>query len=366
MAESKDLAPELYISANPHIRHPDTVPRIMSDVLIALMQAFVAAVYFFGLRAFSVTAVCVVGAVGGEALVQYLRGVPVTIEDGSAAVMGVLLAFCCPVTIPFWMALLGSFLAIIVAKQAFGGLGNNPFNPAHIGRAFLLASWPVAMTTWVAVSKLAKPLDYSLGGVTRSIELWWNPVWDVTAENAKVIAAGLDGLTQATPLAVLKTTLDGGTTTQAITFARQNLGAAFLGNVGGCLGETSALALLAGGAYLLYRGHISWRIPFPMLATVFLLTLAWTQDVSIAVFNLFIGGLMIGAFFMATDMVTTPVTKSGRLIFGMGCGLLVFLIRQFGAYPEGVCYSILLMNAATPVIDHYTRPKVFGTVKANA
>ncbi len=362
MAETKEVTPELIISANPHIRHPDTVPRIMSDVLIALLPAFVAAIYVSGLRAFTVTLVCVIGAVAGEAIVQYLRGVTITIDDGSAAVMGVLLAFCCPVTIPFWMAFLGSFLAIIVAKQAFGGLGNNPFNPAHIGRAFLLASWPVALTTWVAVSKLATRLPYTNGGAIRYYDLWWNPFWDVNEINATLKGAGLDAVTEATPLATLSSKIASGSGA-GLVYARETFWDAFVGTVGGCLGETSALALLLGAAFLFYRGHISWRIPVPMIGTVFFLTWFWIGDVTIALFHLVIGGLMLGAFFMATDMVTTPVTKPGRIIFGIGCGIIVFLIRQFGAYPEGVCYSILLMNAATPVIDHYTRPKVFGAVK---
>ena len=366
MAGNKEQVPELIVSANPHIRHSDTVPHIMSDVLVALFPAFVAGVYFFGLRAFSVTFTCVLGAVAGEALVQYLRKVPVTINDGSAAVMGVLLAFCCPVTLPFWMAFLGSFLAIIIAKQAFGGLGNNPFNPAHIGRAFLLASWPVAMTTWAVVAKIASPITYSLGGSSRTMDLWWNPFWNVSSVDKICADAGIDAVTGATPLAHLKALMASGNVEQAITFARETLFNAFIGNIGGSIGETSALALLLGGIYLYKRGHISWRIPLPMIGVVFLLTLGWTSSISIALFNLVAGGLIIGAFFMATDMVTTPVTPRGRIIFGVGCGVIIFCIRQFGAYPEGVCYSILLMNAATPIIDHYTLPAIFGAVKINA
>lgn len=366
MAGSKEQMPELIVSANPHIRHADTVPHIMSDVLVALFPAFVAGIYFFGLRAFSVTLICVLGAVCGEALVQYLRKVPITINDGSAVVMGVLMAFCCPVTLPFWMAFLGSFLAIIIAKQAFGGLGNNPFNPAHIGRAFLLASWPVAMTTWVILQRIAAPITYTLGGKARVMDLWWNPIWSVEEVGEICSKAGLDAITGATPLAYLKALVASGNVEKAYTFARETLFDAFMGNVGGSIGETSALALIIGGLYLFKRGHISWRIPVPMVGSVFLLTLGWTGSVSIALFNLVAGGLMIGAFFMATDMVTTPVTGSGRIIFGLGCGIIIFFIRQFGAYPEGVCYSILLMNAATPIIDHYTLPKIFGAVKAHA
>lgn len=366
MSATKDTTTELIISANPHLRHPDTVPSIMYDVLVALVPAFLAGVWFFGLRALSVVTVCVVGAMVGEALIQRLRGVPCTVGDGSAAVLGVLLAFCAPVTLPFWMAALGSAFAVIVAKQAFGGLGNNPFNPAHIGRAFLLASYPVAMTTWVAVSSLASELSYSLGGPRTTLDLWYNPFWDVETLNATLARAGVDAVTAATPLATLKGLLGAGKTGAALEFCRATMFDAFIGRVGGCIGETSALALLLGGAYLLWRGHVTWHIPTTMLGTVFFLTFALTKSVTVALFNLVAGGLMIGAFFMATDMVTTPVTRTGRLLFGFGCGFLVVLIRQYGAYPEGVCYSILLMNAATPIIDHYTRPKVFGTVKVYA
>jgi len=366
MADNKENIPELIVSANPHIRHMDSVPRIMSDVLVALFPAFIAGIYFFGLRAFSVTLICVLGAVCGEALVQYLRKVPITINDGSAIVMGVLMAFCCPVTLPFWMAFLGSFLAIIIAKQAFGGLGNNPFNPAHIGRAFLLASWPVAMTTWVLVSKIATPLSYDLGGKARVMGLWWNPFWSMADIDKICTQSNLDAITGATPLAHIKSLVASGNMEAAFIFAKESLFGCFIGNVGGSIGETSALALLLGAVYLFSRGHISWRIPVPMITVVFVLTLLWTGSISIALFNLVAGGLMIGAFFMATDMVTTPVTGTGRIIFGAGCGLIIFCIRQFGAYPEGVCYSILLMNAATPIIDHYTLPAIFGAVKTNA
>jgi len=362
MPEGKVLTPELVVSANPHVRHPDTIPVIMYDVLIALIPAMIAAVFIFGVRSISLIAVCTVSAVGAEAAVQRYRGIPYRIGDGSAAVTGVLLALCCPVTLPFWAAALGSAFAIVVAKEAFGGLGNNPFNPAHIGRAFLLASWPVAMTTWAAIGKIATPVVAQ----AQSLNLWWNPVWNPDVVNQRLAEAGLDGITTATPLAILKGHLAAGQSGAAITYARETLADAFFGNVGGCIGETSALAILIGGLYLLWRGHIGLRIPLSMLAAVFGLTALITGSVSIALFNLFAGGLMIGAFFMATDMVTSPVTKVGRLVFGVGCGCLIVVIRQFGAYPEGVCYSILIMNAATPIIDYYLRPKVFGAVKVYA
>jgi electron transport complex protein RnfD len=177
---------------------------------------------------------------------------------------------------------------------------------------------------------------------------------------------GLDAVTAATPLAVLKGFAFRGDTAAALQYARDNLAPAFLGNVGGCVGETSALALLLGAAWLFLRGHLTWHIPLPMLATVFGLTFALTTSITMALFNLVAGGLILGAFFMATDMVTTPVTRLGRILFGVGCGFLVVLIRQFGAYPEGVCYSILIMNSVTPLLDTWTRPRIFGEAKAHA
>ena len=318
MTNQKDL---LTVTSSPHVHSPDSVPSAMRDVLIALCPALICALYFFRLPALLVILTCVATAYLSELVCLKVmnRGKP---TESSAMVTGLLLAFCVPPALPLWMAALGSAFCIVIAKHLFGGLGQNIFNPALIGRAFLLASFPVAMTTW---------------------------------------SAPLDGVTTASPLGIMK---------EATGQALPSLGQMFLGTVSGSIGETSALALIAGGLYLLYRGHIDWRIPGCFLGTVFILTFAVGavngQGIQYPLFHLCAGGLLLGAFFMATDWVTSPVTKLGRIIFGTGCGALVVLIRLKGGYPEGVAYSILLMNVVTPLIDRYTKARVFGRVKSHA
>jgi electron transport complex protein RnfD len=312
---------KLTISTAPHFHSGNTVSAAMRDVLLALSPALVAAIYFFGFGAIKVIFTCIIVAMFSEFLAQKIRGQAITLNDYSAVVTGLLLAFCLPAGLPCWMAAIGALIAIIVGKQLFGGLGNNLFNPALVGRAVLLASWPAAMTKWI------KPFD---------------------------------GLTTATPLGMLK----------AGHSDLPSLKQLFIGNVGGSLGETCALALLLGAVYLFYKGQINWRIPFSYLGTVFVLTAiwGWTQGNSweYPIYHLLSGGLILGAFFMATDWVTSPITPKGKLVFGIGCGLLTVLIRLQGGYPEGVCYSILLMNMATPLIDRYTKRRVFGGVGRSA
>jgi electron transport complex protein RnfD len=312
----------LIVSSSPHLHSDNSVSTAMRDVLIALTPALIASLYFFRFAAAKVILTCVFVAVISEVIAQKIMKKEVTVDDYSAVVTGLLLAFCLPATIPWWMAAVGAVVAIIIGKQLFGGLGNNIFNPALVGRAVLLASWPVAMTNWV------------------------NP---------------LDGVTTATPLGMLKE----GTAAQL-----PSLGQLFIGNVGGSLGETCALALLLGAIYLLYKGHIDWRIPFSYIGTVFVLTaiigVFKGEGLWYPLYHLLAGGLILGAFFMATDWVTSPLTKKGKFIFGLGCGLLTVVIRLQGGYPEGVCYSILLMNMVTPLIDRYTKPRVFGGVSKNA
>ena len=299
---------ELIVTSSPHVRAQDSVKKIMWSVVLALLPAVFAAVYFFKARAISVVLTAVVGAVLTEYIFQKVRNKKVTIEDGSAVVTGLLLALTLPPSIPLWTAFFGSVVAIGLGKQVFGGIGQNPFNPALVGRAFLTAAYPVLMTTWT-----------------------------------------VDGVSTATPLSKMK--MDG------IATDTWNL---FVGQIGGSLGETSALALLLGFAYLLYKGYVNWRIPMAMLGSVFIGTFVFGAD---PIFHLFGGGLMIGALYMATDMVSSPTTKLGRWIFGIGAGLLVVVIRLWGGYPEGVMYSILLMNTAVPLIDRYTRPRSLGEVK---
>lgn len=323
---------KLTASSNPHIRTDEDTPSLMLDVLIALCPALVWSVYRFGFRALLAAAFSVGSAVGWEWLYRRLLRKPQTLGDLSAAVTGLLLAMVCPVTLPYWMLFVGSFFAIVVVKQLYGGLGKNFMNPALAGRAALLACYAAQMTTW---------LDPASG---------WAPL----------SLRGADVVTAATPMAML------GENFSALTEA-YSAADLFLGNTGGSAGETSALMLLIGGLYLISRRVISWHIPLAYIGTVALLTLLFpggNPAVSYMLYNIFGGGLMLGAFFMATDYVTSPVTRKGQLIFGVGCGLLTVFIRRFGSFPEGVCYSILLMNCAVWIIDRAVRPKRFGAGEA--
>ena len=309
----------LIVSSSPHQHTTDTTPIIMSDVILALMPACFAGVWFFKLRALAMMAVCVGAAVITEAGLQRLSGKPVTVRDYSAAVTGLLLALVLPPDLPLWIGAIGAIFSIAIAKFAFGGLGQNIFNPALIGRAFLLASWPVFMTKW------RWPI----------VQASWIPEFDA--------------VTTATPLVLMKSV--------GIKAPYADL---LIGKVAGCIGETSALAILLGAAYLLYRGHISLRIPLTFVGTVAVVTALFGQD---PLFHVISGGLLLGAFFMATDYVTSPVTPRGQIIYGVGCGILVALIRLYGGYPEGTCYAILIMNAATALVERYTIPRKFGEVK---
>jgi electron transport complex protein RnfD len=330
---------DLYIvSSSPHTHSGSSVERIMLDVLIALVPAFVAACWFFRLDALRLTAVCVASCLLTEWLCRKAMKRASTLSDFSAAVTGVLLAFNLPPALPTWMAVAGSVFSIAIAKQVFGGVGYNPFNPALAGRAFMLISFTGAMTTW-------------------SGSAWLH----------KLSAEASDALTTATPLGLAKEALKSGQALPA--FNSSLLSDFFLGNMNGCIGETSALALLLGAAYLLYRKVITWHVPAAYLITVFVYAAALhalSPATSIPpLFHLLSGGLLLGAFFMATDMVTTPVTRRGLLAFGIGCGVITMLIRtvKTGAYPEGVSFAILIMNAFTPLINRATRHRVFGAKK---
>ena len=315
----------IIVSATPHVRSKDTISSVMRDVLIALTPATLMGIYFFGLRALLVVAVSVASSVFFEYLYQKITKKKITISDLSAAVTGLLLALNLPASAPLWMPIVGSAFAIIIAKQLFGGLGQNFINPALAARAFLLGSYPAAMTAWTAPS-----------GFTG------------------------EAVSTATPLAMLKAGGDAVAELPSLTDV-------IIGNIGGCIGETCAIALILGGIYLLYKKVISWRIPVTYIATVFVLTALISRDgIKMPVYELFAGGLMLGAFFMATDYASSPVTPIGQIIMGVGCGILTALIRIFGAYPEGVSYSILIMNLAVPLIDRYTKPKIFGALPKEA
>ena len=332
MTDYKNL--KLIATSNPHIRGSETTRSIMLDVIIAMLPALAFAIFNFGLRALTLTAVSVVGCIFWEWLYRKLMKKPQSIGDLSCVVTGMLLAFVCPVQMPYWMILIGDFFAIIVVKQLFGGIGKNFLNPALAGRAVLLASYAGTMTSWV----------------------------DPAAGKAPIIGSMADVVTTATPLAVMKTG------DFAALTGTYNVGNMFIGQIPGSLGEVSALALLIGGAYLIWRKVINWQTPVSYIATVAVLTFLFPKQGSgleWMLYSIFGGGLFLGAFFMATDYATSPVTKKGQLIFGIGCGLFTVLIRYFGSYNEGVCYSIMVMNLLVALIDKYTKPTRFGVVKSD-
>lgn len=314
----------LILSSSPHAHARSSVSSMMRDVIIALMPAAGCAVWFFGMRAVWLIAVCVATSMVTEALCRVAMRRESSIGDLSAVLTGLLLALNLPPDLPLWMAACGSVFAIAVAKQAFGGLGYNPFNPALSARAFMLISFTGAMTTW---------------GIPRG--------WEAVA--AQTGATPVDAVTCATPLALIKK----GDVAQLA-----SLKSMLLGNIGGCIGETCAVALLAGAAYLLVRRVITWHIPVSFLATVFVF--AFFKGGVPPVFHVLSGGAILGACFMATDYVTSPITAKGKIVFGIGCGLLTMCIRSGGGYPEGVSFAILIMNAVTPLINRYTQPKPFG------
>ena len=321
---------ELTISSSPHVHSPVTTQTIMRDVLIALAPALLGSVYFFGLRALTVTAVSVLACFLFEKLWCKLMKQDDKTYDLSACVTGVLMAFVCPPTIAYWQIVLGALFAIILVKMLFGGIGRNIVNPALAGRAFMF-SWPVAMSTWVKVG-------------------WGN--------QASVFSTA-DIVTEATPLA----NMHQGMMPEASVLDM------FLGNVGGCIGETSALLLLIGFVYLLYRKVISARIPLVYMGTVALLTVLFPMGnppIQWMAAHLFGGGLMLGAIFMATDYVTSPITKLGQIVYAIGCGALTVLIRYFGGYNEGVSYAILIMNACVVLLDRIGRPVKYGAPKKEA
>ena len=329
MTDYKNL--KLIASSSPHIRSVENTRSIMLDVIIAMLPALFWAIYNFGFKALLSVVVSVVACLFWEWLYRKLLKKPQSIGDLSAVVTGILLAFVCPPELPWWALVIGAFFSIVVVKQLYGGIGCNFLNPALAGRAILLASYATAMTTWTLPS------------------------------SKKELA---DVISTATPLAIMK---EG--TVEKFTELTTNYSVAdmFIGRVGGSLGEVSALALLLGGAWLLIRKVISWHTPVAFIGTVALLTLisapAGIDNVQYMLYNVFGGGLMLGAIFMATDYATSPVTKPGQLIFGIGCGLITCFIRRFGSYPEGVCYSILIMNCTTWLLDKYIRPTIYGAVK---
>ncbi|MBT8321307.1 MAG: RnfABCDGE type electron transport complex subunit D [Eudoraea sp.] len=324
----------IIVSASPHVHSERTSEKLMYDVVYALIPVFLVSLYVFGVNALIATVSAVVSCILFEYLIQkYLLKTKTTITDGSALITGILLAFNLPAGIPVWMIVIGSLVAIGVAKLSFGGLGFNIFNPALVGRVFLLVSFPVEMT-----------------------------LWPTAVENNTTIA---DAVTGATTLGLIKEGVQFGQTMTDINAQIPSITDMFLGITGGSIGEMSAIALLLGGLYLLIRKVISWHIPITVLATIAIMTgIFWWIDpeqYANPMIHVLSGGAIIGAFFMATDLVTSPVTKKGMVIFAIGIGAITVVIRLFGSYPEGISFAILIMNAFVPLINSYFKPRRFGS-----
>lgn len=324
----------LTVSPSPHVHSADSTQKIMLRVVYAMIPALLWSVFVFGIDALRVTAIAVVACLAFEYLIQkYLLKVKPSVTDGSALVTGILLAFNVPTNLPSWIIIVGAFAAIAFAKMPFGGLGNNIFNPALVGRVFLLISFPVQMTSWPVTNQ-----------------------------------SGVDAVTGATPLGIIKEALNNGVSVSEIASKLPAPSDLFLGNMGGSLGEISALLLILGGIYMLITKVITWHIPVSVIGSAAILSAIFWQvnpDLYISpVYHVLSGGLMLGAIFMATDMVSSPMTPKGQIIFGIGIGVITILIRLFGAYPEGISFAILIMNAMVPLLNRYIKPKRFGeTIK---
>ncbi len=353
---------DLYsVTVSPHMSEYRSVKSVMWNVVFALLPALIVGIYLFGMRALLLTVYGVIAAVLCEALIQKLRKQPITVNDGSAVITGMLVAFNFHAAAPWWIPVLGSIFAIAIGKHVFGGLGHNPMNPALLGRVFLVASFP----TYTAAGWIPT-LRNSISGITSNMD----------------IPAVTDLVSSATPLAVIKSLRDPSfvnNINEAFPNASQilmdeaaslpTIQNLFWGNIGGCIGEVSAAALLLGALWLAWKRIIEWRIPTFFILTVFVLTFIFggidglfSASILLPFFHIFAGGLMLGALYMATDMVTSPLTKKGRIVFGIGCGFMTVVIRFVGGYPEGVTFAILLMNLIVPLIDKHTRPKPFGFV----
>ncbi len=321
------------VSGSPHIHGENSTPRIMYGVVVAMIPAMLVSIYYFGLDAVRVLVVAAAASLFFEWVIQkYVMKTTVTVNDGSALVTGILLAFNVPSNLPTWMIIIGALVAIGMAKMSFGGLGKNIFNPALVARVFLLISFPVAMTSW------PKP---------------------------RAITEGLaDVITGPTPLGIVKEGLKAGKTMSELQAELPTYIQDLMGQMGGSMGEVSAIALIIGGLYMLWKKIITWHIPVSMLATVAVFSgILWgfsPEKYADPLFHLLTGGMLLGAIFMATDMVTSPMTHGGQIVFGIGVGLLTILIRIWGAYPEGVSFAILLMNSVVPLINRGFKPKRFG------
>ncbi len=318
------------VSPSPHVHSAETTSKIMYRVVYAMIPALLWSVFVFGLDALRVTLIAIVACLAFEYLIQkYLMKVKPMVTDGSALITGILLAFNVPASLPWWIMIIGALAAVGIGKLSFGGLGSNIFNPALVGRVFLLISFPVQMTAWPVVREQE-----------------------------------VDGLTTATPLGIIKEGISSGIPVSEISQQLPSSTDMLLGQMSGSLGEISALLLILGGVYMLFKRVITWHIPVSVVGTVAAIAaLFWLIDPQNYVnplYHILTGGLMLGAIYMATDMVTSPMTPKGQLIFGAGIGIITISIRMFGAYPEGISFAILIMNAFTPLINNYVKPKRFG------
>jgi len=319
----------LTVSPSPHVHSGESTQKIMYRVVFAMIPALAWSIFVFGFDALRATLIAVAACIAVEYLIQkYLLKVTPSVTDGSALITGILLAFNVPSNLPWWIIIIGAVAAMGIGKLSFGGLGNNVFNPALVGRVFLLISFPVQMTSW--------PVNKQ---------------------------AGIDALTTATPLGLLKEGVKNGTPISDIA-SLPHLNDMLLGNIGGSLGEISAVLLILGGIYMLWKKVITWHIPVSILLTVAVISgIFWRINPEMYVnpmYHILTGGLMLGAIFMATDMVTSPMTAKGQIIYGIGIGIITISIRLFGAYPEGISFAILIMNAVTPLLNYYIKPKRFG------
>ena len=319
----------LTVTSAPHLKNPERTSTIMLDVIVALLPATAWGVYVFGWRALTIVLASVLSAILSEAVFQYFMNQSITVKDGSAAVTGLILALCLPVSVPIWIPVIGSIFAIIVVKQLFGGLGKNVVNPAIAARVFLFLAWPSQMS-YYTVPGAALPVFANVNRV--------------------------DAFASATPMGALKNG----------SLYETGLYDILFGKIGGCIGEVSAVLLALGGLYLILRKTIRWHIPVAYIATVALIALIFPQaepTLRFVAYHVLGGGLMLGAIFMATDYVTSPVTKWGRIIYGIGCGVITMVIRCLGQYPEGVSFAIMIMNLLVWYLDMYTRPSKFGGVE---
>ena len=323
---------KLLVSPSPHIHSGFSMTKMMWTVVYAMLPLWAVSIYFFGLGAIYIVLVAVAACLFFEwAIAKYILKTKSTLMDGSAIITGMLLAFNIPSNIPIYIVIIGSFVAIAIGKMSFGGLGQNPFNPALVGRVFMLISFPVAMTTW----PVPKALNFTL-----------------------------DGTTGATPLSIVKEGLRNGEKVSDLMTQVPGWWEMSIGNMGGSMGEVSAIAILLGLIFMIYKYTITWHIPISMILTVFIfsgiLHLIDPELYTGPLFNLLTGGLLLGAVFMATDLVTSPMSRKGQLLFGIGAGFLTVVIRTWGAYPEGVSFAILLMNAWVPLINRYMKPRRYG------